>query len=273
MHDGIGATTVEEEQMELGLTGRTAFVAAASAGIGRGVALAFAAEGADVGLCARDGSALETVAMQVRAAGVRAVPVVADVTDARAVRDAVQRTIDATGRLDALVVNAGGPPPGRFTDLDDDSWQTAYRLTLMSAVHLVREALPALRRSDAASILFLASWSVKQPIGGLLLSNSVRSAVNGLAKTLAGELAPDIRVNSILTGRIRTGRTEELTRHHHPDAELETMLAQEARAIPLQRFGTVEELARVAVFLSSPAASYVTGVALPVDGGVIEAPM
>ncbi len=255
--------------MELGLRGRTAFVAAASAGIGRGVALAFAAEGCDVGLCARNEANLETVAMQVGDAGVRAVATVADVTDAKAVREAVQRTVDATGRLDALVVNAGGPPPGHFDDIGDEQWELAYRLTLLSAIHLVREALPALRRSDAASILFLSSWSVKQPIDGLLLSNSVRAAVNGLAKTLATELAPDVRVNSILTGRIRTERTEVLAGHNHPDADLETVLAQEAKAIPMQRFGSVEELARVAVFLSSPAASYVSGVALPVDGGAV----
>ncbi|MDQ6857179.1 MAG: SDR family oxidoreductase [Candidatus Dormibacteraeota bacterium] len=259
--------------MELGLSGRTAFVAAASGGIGRGVALGLAAEGCDVGLCARNRESLETVAMQVREAGVRAVPSVADVTDAKAVRDAVQSTVDATGRLDALVVNAGGPPPGHFDDTTDEQWQQAYELTLMSAVHLVREALPALRRSDAASILFLASWSVNQPINGLLLSNSIRAAVNGLAKTLATELAPDVRVNSILTGRIRTDRTEVLAGHNHPGADLDTVLAEEARAVPMQRFGTVEELARVAVFLSSPAASYVSGVALAVDGGVVQAPM
>ncbi len=257
--------------MELGLKGRTAFVAAASGGIGRGVALALAAEGCDVGLCARNRESLETVAMQMREAGVRAIPSVADVTDAKAVREAVQRTVETTGRLDALVVNAGGPPPGHFDDTTDEHWQQAHELTLMSAVHLVREALPALRRSDAASILFLASWSVKQPINGLLLSNSIRAAVSGLAKTLSTELAPDVRVNSILTGRIRTDRTEVLADRNHPDADLETVLAEEARAVPMQRFGTVEELARVAVFLSSPAASYVTGVSLPVDGGVIQA--
>jgi len=255
--------------MELGLRGRTAFVAAASGGIGRGVALAFAAEGCDVGLCARSEANLETVALQIGDAGVRAVATVADVTEAKAVREAVKRTVDTTGRLDALVVNAGGPPPGHFDDINDEQWQQAYGLTLLSAIHLVREALPALRRSDAASILFLSSWSVKQPIDGLLLSNSLRAAVNGLAKTLATELAPDVRVNSILTGRIRTERTEVLAGHNHPGADLETVLAQEAKAIPMQRFGTVEELARVAVFLSSPAASYVSGVALPVDGGVV----
>jgi 3-oxoacyl-[acyl-carrier protein] reductase len=259
--------------MDLGLRGRTAFVAAASRGLGRGVALGLSAEGCDVGLCARDGGALETVAVHIREAGVRAVTSVADVTDEKAVRAALQATVATTGRLDALVVNAGGPPPGHFEEIGDEHWMQAYQLTLMSAVHLVREALPALGHSDAASILFLASWSVKQPIDGLLLSNAVRGAVNGLAKTLSRELAPQVRVNSLLTGRIRTERTVALAGRSHPDADLEAILAEEATAIPLQRFGTVEELARVAVFLSSPAASYITGVALPVDGGVIQASM
>jgi 3-oxoacyl-[acyl-carrier protein] reductase len=256
--------------MDLQLRGRTAFVAAASRGLGRGVALGLAAEGCDVGLCARQGTALDAVAAELRAAGVRAVPTIANLTDAAAVREAMQRTVETTGRLDALVVNAGGPAPGRFEAIGDDAWREAFELTLLSAVHLVREALPALRRSDAASILFLASMSVKQPVANLLLSNSVRAAVHGLAKTLARELAPTVRVNSILTGRIRTARTEELARHNHPGEDVDEVLAREAGAVPLQRFGTVEELARVAVFLSSPAASYVTGVALAVDGGVIQ---
>ncbi len=222
-----------------------------------------------MGICARDAVALDAVAAELRQAGVRAVATVADLTDADAVHDAVHRTVDATGRLDILIVNAGGPAPGRFEEVDDQAWRQAYELILLSAVHLVREALPALRRSDAASILFLASMSVKQPIDNLLLSNSVRAAVNGFAKSLAAELAPAIRVNSILTGRIRTGRTEALARHNHPADDVESVLAREAEAIPLRRFGTVEELARVAAFLCSPAASYVTGVALAVDGGVV----
>jgi 3-oxoacyl-[acyl-carrier protein] reductase len=115
--------------------------------------------------------------------------------------------------------------------------------------------------------------SVKQPVDNLLLSNSIRAAVNGLAKSLATELAPAIRVNSILTGRIRTGRTEALARHNHPDDDVEAVLGREAEAIPLRRFGTVEELARVATFLCSPAASYITGVALAVDGGVVRSPL
>lgn len=256
--------------MDLGLRGRTAFVAAASRGMGRAIATQFAAEGSDVGLCARDAAALEATATSIREAAVRAIPSVADVTDEAAVTAAMQRTVGETGRLDALVINAGGPPTGSFDALPDDAWNQAFQLLLMSSVHLVRAGLPALRRSDAASILFVTSSAVRQPIPGLLLSNAVRAAVTGLAKTLAGELAPGIRVNTIMPGRIRTGRQESLVRQRHPDADLEQTIAEEAKSIPLQRFGDPIEFARAAVFLSSPAASYVTGVTLAVDGGLIQ---
>ena len=257
--------------MDLGLRDRTAFVAAASRGLGRGVAIAFAAEGSDVGMCARDTTALDGVARAVEGHGRTAVPVAADLTDPAAITAAIETTVARTGRLDALVVNAGGPPPGDFETLDDTAWHAAVELTLMSAVRLIRAALPALRRSDAASVLILGSTSTERPIGGLLLSNALRSAVAGLARTLATELAPGVRVNAILTGRIRTARTEELARHRHHDEDVDAVLAREAEQIPARRFGTVEELARVAVFLSSPAASYVSGASVAVDGGLIQA--
>lgn len=256
--------------MDLGLTGRTAFVAAASRGMGRAIAEQFAAEGSDVGLCARDSEELEATAARIRAAGVGAVPSVADVTDEASVVAAVLRTVEQTGRLDALVVNSGGPPTGSFDGIADDGWNQAFQLLLMSSVHLLRAALPALRRSDAASILFVTSSAVRQPIPGLLLSNAMRAAVTGLAKTVSAEFAPTIRVNTLMPGRIRTGRQESLVRQRHPGADIEAVIAEEAKAIPLQRFGDPAEFARAAVFLSSPAASYITGVALAVDGGLIE---
>jgi 3-oxoacyl-[acyl-carrier protein] reductase len=256
--------------VDLGLRGRTAFVAAASRGMGRAIAIQFAAEGSDVGLCARDADALEATAASIRETGARAIPSVADVTDEAAVTAAVQRTVADTGRLDTLVVNAGGPPTGTFDSVADDDWNQAFQLLLMSSVHLVRTALPALRRSDAASILFVTSSAVRQPIAGLLLSNAMRAAVTGLAKTLAGELAPTVRVNTIMPGRIRTGRQESLVRQRHPNADLEQSITEEAKTVPLRRFGDPAEFARAAVFLSSSGASYITGVTLAVDGGLIQ---
>ena len=256
--------------MDLGLRGRAAFVAASSKGMGRAIAEAFAMEGADVGMCSRSASTLQAAADEIRAHGGRVVATAADVADAEQTRIAVERTIAELGRLDALVVNAGGPPHGVFADLDDVGFEAAHQLTFMSAVHLIQAALPALRRSDAAAILFIASTSVKQPISGLTLSNSIRGAVNGLAKTLSNELAPDIRVNSILPGAIRTDRQIEIAKAAGV-SDLEAHFARVGHINPLGRVGEPAEIARVAVFLCSPAASFVTGVALAVDGGQIQA--
>ena len=255
--------------MELGLRGRAAFVAASSKGMGRATAEQFAAEGADVGMCARSAPALQTAADSVRAHGVRVVASQADVMDKDQSRAAVERTVVELGRLDALVVNAGGPSHGTFTELDDDRWEAAHRLTFMSAVHLIQAALPALRQSDSAAILFISSTSVKQPISGLTLSNSIRGSISGLAKTLSNELAPHVRVNSLLPGSIRTDRQVEVARAEGV-TDLDAYFAEVGRDTPLGRVGEPEEIARVAVFLCSPAASFITGVALAVDGGKIQ---
>src|SRR5579864_2844318 len=171
--------------MDLGIRGRAAFVAASSKGMGRAIAECFAAEGADVGMCARDEQALNAAAESVRSHGTRVVATVADVADGAQVANAIARTVQAFGRLDTLVVNAGGPPRGTFEELDDDSWYRWYDVLFMSAVRMIRDALPALRASDAPSILFIASSTVRQQLPGLTLSNSIRGAVNGLSKTLA----------------------------------------------------------------------------------------
>jgi 3-oxoacyl-[acyl-carrier protein] reductase len=255
--------------MDLRLQGRTAFVAASSRGMGRAIAAIFAAEGADVGMCARGADALHEAAQAVRAHGVRVVESVADVGDPDQATAAVERTTTELGRLDALIVNAGGPPPAEFESIDEAMWDATYRQTLMSAVHLIRAALPALRRSDAASIVVVSSTSVKQPIPGLTLSNSMRGAVSGLAKTLANELAPGIRVNSLLPGRIRTDRQIQLARAAGV-TDLDSHFAGMGRRVPLGRVGEPEEFARIAVFLASPAASYVTGTTLSVDGGLVQ---
>src|SRR5579864_8649723 len=244
--------------MDLGLQGRAAFVAASSKGMGRAIAEQFAAEGANVGMCARSESTLQTAADAVRAHGVRVVATPADVANAEQATMAVERTVTELGRLDALVVNAGGPPRGVFTELGDEQWEAAHQLTLMSAVHLIRAALPALRKSDAAVILFITSTTVKQPISGLTLSTSIRGSVSGLAKTLSNELAPDIRVNSLLPGATRTDRQIELAEASGV-SDLDAFFAKAGQINPMRRVGLPAEIGRVAVFLCSPAASFVTG--------------
>lgn len=257
--------------MDLGLRGRAAFVAASSKGMGRAIAEEFAAEGADVGMCARGAETLGAAVNSVIARGVRAAATVADVGIREQAHEAVQRTVDELGRLDALVVNTGGPPSGAFVELGDDDWRRWFDALFTSATHLIHAALPALRASDAAAILFIASTSVKQPIQNLTLSNAVRGAVNGLAKTLAHQLAPGIRVNSVLPGAIRTERQVELARARGV-TDLDAEFRARGSINPLGRIGEPVEVARVAVFLCSPAASFVTGTAVAVDGGQIQSP-
>ena len=255
--------------MDLGIRGRAAFVAASSKGMGRAIAECFAAEGADVGMCARGPEALHAAAESVRAHGVRAVASVADVAEDAQLRGAVDRTVQEFGRLDMLVVNAGGPPRGMFDELNDEQWHRWYDVLFLSAVHMIRAALPALRASDAASILFIASSTVRQQLPGLTLSNAIRGAVNGLSKTLANELAPQVRVNSLLPGSIRTDRQIELARMAGV-TDLEAHFRSAGGVNPMGRVGEPVEIARVAVFLCSPAASFVTGTTVAVDGGQIQ---
>ncbi|MGA7989354.1 MAG: SDR family oxidoreductase [Candidatus Dormiibacterota bacterium] len=255
--------------MDLGLRGRAAFVAASSKGMGRASAELFAAEGADVGMCARAETELHAAAESVRAHGGRVVATPADLSNPEQTKAAVEKTVSELGKLDVLVVNAGGPPRAVYADTDDAMWEGAHQLTFMSAVHLVNAALPALRKSDAAAILFISSTSVKIPIAGLALSNAIRGAVSGLAKTLANELAPGIRVNSLLPGSIRTDRQVEVARKSGV-TDLDEYFAFVGRGNPMGRVGEPEEIARAVVFLCSPAASFISGVTLAVDGGQIQ---
>lgn len=257
--------------MDLGLNGRIALVTGASRGLGYALARLLAAEGCQVAINSRDAQKLEEAAARIRQeTGAQVAPLAGDVTDPNLPAELIRRTVEAFDGLDLLVTNSGGPPPGKFESFDDAAWANAIQLNLMCHVRLIRAALPALRRSPVPSVLTITSVSVKQPITNLVLSNSVRAATVGLTKTLAIELGKDgIRFNSILPSWTETERVAELmenrARTNNTTASEEA--ARQAADTALGRMGRPEEFASVAAFLVSPAASYLTGVMLSVDGG------
>jgi 3-oxoacyl-[acyl-carrier protein] reductase len=258
--------------VDLGLKDKVALVTASSKGLGAATAMQFAREGAKVAMCARSKELLVERAAEIkRETGVEPLIVEADLTRGEDVKRVVAATKDAYGRIDTLFINAGGPPPGLFADLDEEAWQGAVELTLMSAVRLVRETLPSMREQGEGSIIACTSVSVKQPVDGLMLSNALRMGVTGMLKTLSNEVGPEgIRVNMVLPGWTKTQRAVGLLESRAEKAgtteqeQEEQMTAQ----VPLRRMGRPDEFARAAVFLASPAASYITGVSLLVDGGI-----
>jgi 3-oxoacyl-[acyl-carrier protein] reductase len=259
--------------VNLGLEGKRALVLAGSSGLGRATALELAREGAIVALCSRDAGRAESAAAAIREeTGGRATGYVGDVTDAGSLEQLIARVGTDLGGLDVLVCNAGGPPPGGFAALDETKWDTAYQLTLQSVVRSVRLALPHFG-DDGGAILTIGSSSVERPIPNLLLSNVFRPAVWGLCNHLATELAPrGIRVNMLSPGRILTGRTEQLDRAkaERTGQTLEEVQAASLATIPMGRFGDPAEFGRMAAFLCSDAASYVTGSSLLADGGSVQ---
>ncbi len=263
--------------MDLGLRSAKVLVTAASQGLGAATARQFSLEGALVVINSRSLSELQETAARInQESGNPVYTLAGDVSDPAAVERLVRNAAEMLGGLDILVTNAGGPPGGTFSDFDADDWHQATQLTLMSAVNLVRAALPHLRESQRAAILAIVSASAKQPSKNMALTNTIRPAVVGLMKTLSQELASDgIRANSILPGTINTTRQDAIMQARAlksgKSADEERALA--AADIPLGRYGTPEEFANAAVFLCSPAAGFINGVALPVDGGRIRATM
>lgn len=261
--------------MDLGLRGRVALVGASSRGLGRAVADELAAEGADLVICARTEGPLEAARDAIaEGTGRRVVAVCADLSEPEGVARVLDRGMDAYGRVDVLVTNNGGPPPGPFEAHDPATWRKAAALLLDSAVGLIRGVLPGMRERGWGRIVNITSIAVKQPVDGLILSNSIRAAVTGMARTLANEVAEDgITVNNVMPGYTKTERLEELAGRIARDRGLseEEAFRTWAGEIPMGRIGEPRELAALVAFLCSERASYVTGASIPVDGGWIRA--
>lgn len=251
--------------MELGLDGARAFVGGASGGMGAATARALAGEGARVAVAARSADKLSAIAAEI---GGLAVPT--DLATATGPAQAIERAVEAWGGLDLLVANSGGPPPGRFDDLTEEVWDRAIDGTLRSCVRLIRAALPHLRASDRGAVLVILSSSVREPIDGLTTSNLIRPGLAGLIKSLTSEIAP-VRINGIAPGRVATDRIAALdaARAERDGVPVEEIQRRTIARIPLGRYGDPAEIGRVATFLLSPAAAYVTGQIVGVDGGMI----
>lgn len=257
--------------MDLGLKGKVAIVAAASQGLGRAVATELAREGAEVAICSRNEKNLAAAADAMRGATGRSVfaqPV--DINNASSIEKFVAAVELKFGRVDICVTNSGGPPAKTFLEITQDDWRAAVDSLLMSVVWWARAVLPRMQKQKWGRLLSITSMSVKQPVEGLLLSNTLRAGVTGLMKTLANEFGPSgITVNNIAPGYTATDRLNELVQKQARDAGVpgEKILERWSEQIPLRRVATVEEFAAVAAFLVSERASYLNGVTIPVDGG------
>lgn len=260
--------------MDLGLKDKRALIAGSSRGLGYATALLLAREGCQVVLNSREEEQVKASAEAIaKGTGTQAHGVAGDVSDAATAEVLVTSAVEALGGLDILITNAGGPPAGSFEIFDEESWQKTVDTSFMSHVRLIRAALPHLRKSESGAVLTFTSYTVKQPAQNLVLSNSVRAATVGLTKSLALELGRDrIRFNSILPGWTLTERVQHIMefRAENNKTSVEEEISKQIADIPLGRMAQPEEFARVAVFLVSPAASYVNGVMLNVDGGIVK---
>ncbi len=261
--------------MDLGIKGRVALVAAASQGLGRAVAQELATEGVDLLLCARTAKPLLQAKTEIeRSSGVNVVAVPTDVSDESAIRRLVAQGLEHFGHIDVLVTNAGGPPPGPFEAHDLGVWRDALRQNLESVLTLVQEVLPGMKERRWGRIVNITSIAVKQPVDNLIISNSVRAAVTGFARTLANEVASyGITVNNVLPGFTRTERLEQLAASLAgvDGVSREDIFKRWEGQIPMGRVGEPKEFGATVAFLASDRASYITGTSIAVDGGWIRA--
>jgi 3-oxoacyl-[acyl-carrier protein] reductase len=264
---GVPASAAERFLMDLGLKDCKVFVAGASKGLGKACAKALAGEGARVFICSRNAEELKRAATDVGAAGFSA----ADVSRPDEVKRVVAEAIAALGGLDCLVTNAGGPPTAPFEKAGDGDWDIAYQLNLMSAVRIIREALPALKASGRGRIVNLTGYGVKEPLSDLVVSDSIRAGVTVMAKTIASDLAPyGITVNNIAPGPIMTDRLTEIlsARAKNSGVTPDELFKRLAQTIPVRRMGQPNEIGDLCAYLCSPQAGYLTGQTIIVDGGV-----
>jgi 3-oxoacyl-[acyl-carrier protein] reductase len=260
--------------VDLGLRGKVALVASSSKGLGRAVAYELANEGASIAMCARGEEELNRARDEIaKQTGVDVIAITGDLSKRDEAERIARTALEQFGHVDILVTNAGGPPSVKFEGISPEMWQQAVDQTLMSAINLTRILLPKMRERKWGRVINITSITVKQPVDGLMLSNSIRAAVTGFARTLANEVARDgITVNNILPGYTRTERVEQLAA---ATAYTEGISAEAARAkweaqIPMGRLGEPDEFAALAAFLASERASYITGTSITVDGGWVK---
>jgi 3-oxoacyl-[acyl-carrier protein] reductase len=257
--------------MDLGLKDRVALVCGASKGLGKAVALGLAREGARVAICSRNRENILQAAKEIKlATGAEILGIAADLARAEEARRFFKEALNYFGHIEILVNNAGGPPSLPFADINDNQWQSAFELTLMSAVTLIREALPVMQTRRFGRIVNITSVAVKQPLEGLILSNTLRAGLIGLAKTLSNDYAADnILINNVCPGYTLTERVTSLSETVARQKALspEEVIKEWESRVPMGRIGRPEELANLVVFLASERASYITGTTIQVDGG------
>lgn len=256
------------------LEGKVAVVTAASRGLGKAIALRFAQEGADLVIASRSQDAIEATATEIRQqTGAKVIALAANVSQKEDIDRIVEAVTIGFGTVDILVNNAGGPPAGTFLDFDDQAWESAFELNLLSVVRLTRALLPIMMDKRYGRIINVTSSGIKQPVPNLVLSNSIRAAVNGLTKSLSQEVASyGVLVNTLAPGRIDTDRVRELDEINSAKQGITMEMAKEnwSKQIPVGRYGEPAEFANVALFLASEESSYVTGQIYLVDGGLVK---